>query len=375
MKIFVSIITVILLMPILFPSMLQIVKGDTQPWYIISIVALWLIHGRKIIKTNPITIMFGVAFIAIIIVNYIMYNEFNASKTIGFIVFYAAILLFPTNIFIQYKKHILITYLLVNSAAVAMYYKNPQLLHRLFSDRTPVVAQSLLFTRSLQLAYPEPSYAAKYAVGLAVIYVMLNNRMSKTSTILLLCSLATCSATGVVAFSVVIMAYFPILSALIVLPLFLLTTISNSIFEYVGNMFPGRMGWIISELQYCSFSQAYQIVSSTDESFLQRSYWFTTQLNRFRQSPILGRPLDDQNCGLVLLLAGFGVVGLMFLFYTVAKILSKKAWSYNTKCIVLSYMALIFMADSIYLPTVAAILSIVLSGINLDKHQKTIGKE
>lgn len=344
----------VLLLPLVSPNMFQLTQGDTQPWYLFSAVALAVIHGR--FQFNPVLTFFGAGFLVVITFQYLTNMEMDVAKTFGLLSFCVTMMILPVDTFKKYRREILAIFVLVNALAVIIHHADPELFAKLFSSRIMNV------NRSLQFAYPESSFAAKYSAGLAVIYLLIDNKMTKTSFVFLLVCVLTGSVTGVMVFCAIVASYYPIATMVVVLPCVFAALANHALIASVASVLPGRISWFILSLQYLTFGNALQVVASIDESFLYRANWFADEMNSFYQSPLIGAPLSKDSGGLVSFLAGFGMVGATFLFCFVLALFLKKGRSFSVKCAVMAYMFSIFMADSVYLPTIAAIFLIVFSG-------------
>ena len=180
------------------PNFLQIFPTDTQPWYLLILMATTVLSCIN--QKNKIRNLFC-CFVVIMILTLSRFSlGFNDQLTKFFpSLFFIVFILFLDSEKIRFFLDLAFKTLMIHIIfGTLVYFILPSLYVLLYSARPDVINEVASFTlRSLQFCFPEPAYAAKILVltGISLILAFGEEKLNH-ARILFLLSICTLSLTG-----------------------------------------------------------------------------------------------------------------------------------------------------------------------------------
>lgn len=286
------------------PNFFQALPTDTQPWFMLILLGFLLLNALKG-QSNifQFLLIFG---LGLCFVSYRILNGFDdeISKLIPLTFFLIFIFTINkkdidfllSNSFFPILVHCLLGFLLLPLM--------PSIFDLIYG-RVPDSSAGF-YSRSINFAYPEPSFAAKVlAITGLTMCLAFGRRFINKSRFLFTLSILTLSLTGIILGVLGIFYtldkkfkfYFIFISFFILLLIY---------FGYI--QLPGRLGTLQNLITNFNF-----LLIFSDQSFLDRISVLNQMTNQFYDFDLRGTQLTDKSISFFIFLQ-MGFIGLIFLF-------------------------------------------------------------
>ena len=368
-----SVVNALLVFAVLFPFVPRLVpSSDTQPTFLLAFVLSLVVAvaapsvGARLYRISlpgATALLFGtvVIYAWLLVANATQEEATIPARLVSFVQFGAAAVWGYAGKF-RWNRTVLYRALVVYVVFTVVYFAtNGAIEDALIQSRTDGAAFLFASGRGARTLAPEPSFFALHIFNVFVLSRIValddtqGHRVAFTWFALIVgCLASSLSAYGVLLLLVVLVATYPRVSA----------TLGVVVVASFGAFYSQLLAWdsvraVKAVLTLIESRGSVTELLVLDASFSRRIASFVEYVTAFRDHPFVGNGLSlYQGGGFVSVVAGFGILGLLFFVAVVGRIV-RGQHDLDTKAILLTWLLLNFVSGPVGVPLLGVIVGML----------------